>query len=49
MDATGVDMQIVMPPPSQCYYTVPQEIGGFEGKDFAVVFDVLARISGVAK
>ena len=27
MDATGVDMQIVMPPPSQCYYTVPQEIG----------------------
>jgi 3-hydroxyisobutyrate dehydrogenase-like beta-hydroxyacid dehydrogenase len=22
---------------------------GFEGKDFAVVFDVLARISGVAK
>jgi aminocarboxymuconate-semialdehyde decarboxylase len=27
MDATGVDMQIVMPPPSQCYYTVPPEIG----------------------
>jgi hypothetical protein len=24
MDATGVDMQIVMPPRSQCYYTVPQ-------------------------
>ena len=27
MDAMGVDMQIVMPPPPQCYYTVPQEIG----------------------
>src|SRR5262249_54859876 len=27
LDAMGVDMQIVMPPPLQCYYTVPQEIG----------------------
>ena len=25
MDAMGVDMQLVMPPPPQCYYTVPLE------------------------
>jgi aminocarboxymuconate-semialdehyde decarboxylase len=27
MDDMGVDMQLVMPPPPQCYYTVPVEIG----------------------
>ena len=26
MDAMGVDMQLVMPPPPQCYFTVPVEI-----------------------
>ena len=26
MEAMGVDMQIVMPPPPQCYYTVPPDI-----------------------
>ena len=25
MDAMGVDMQLVMPPPPQCYFTVPIE------------------------
>jgi aminocarboxymuconate-semialdehyde decarboxylase len=25
MDAMGVDMQLVMPPPPQCYFTVPAE------------------------
>lgn len=27
MDEAGLDMQLVMPPPPQCYYTVPVEIG----------------------
>jgi aminocarboxymuconate-semialdehyde decarboxylase len=27
MDAAGIDRQIIMPPPPQCYYTVPPEIG----------------------
>jgi aminocarboxymuconate-semialdehyde decarboxylase len=27
MDAAGIDMQIIMPPPGQCTYTVPLEIG----------------------
>jgi aminocarboxymuconate-semialdehyde decarboxylase len=27
MDAAGIDMQIIMPPPPQCYYTVPADIG----------------------
>ena len=27
MDDMGLDMQLVMPPPPQCYYTVPLEIG----------------------
>jgi aminocarboxymuconate-semialdehyde decarboxylase len=27
MDAAGIDLQIIMPPPPQCYYTVPSEIG----------------------
>jgi aminocarboxymuconate-semialdehyde decarboxylase len=26
MDAMGLDMQVVMPPPPQCYYTVPVEV-----------------------
>jgi aminocarboxymuconate-semialdehyde decarboxylase len=26
LDAMGVDLQLVMPPPPQCYYTVPVEI-----------------------
>jgi predicted TIM-barrel fold metal-dependent hydrolase len=26
LDAMGLDMQLVMPPPPQCYYTVPVEI-----------------------
>lgn len=26
LDAMGLDMQLVMPPPSQCYYTVPLDI-----------------------
>ncbi len=26
LDAMGVDVQLVMPPPNQCYYTVPLEI-----------------------
>ncbi len=26
LDAMGVDMQLVMPPPHQCYYTVPLDI-----------------------
>src|SRR5207247_2126191 len=27
MDDMGVDLQLVMPPPPQCYFTVPVEIG----------------------
>ncbi len=27
MDAAGVDMQVIMPPPPQCTYTVPLEVG----------------------
>src|SRR5262249_29952876 len=27
LDAMGLDMQLVMPPPNQCYYTVPLDIG----------------------
>ncbi len=27
MDEMGLDMQLIMPPPPQCYYTVPVEIG----------------------
>jgi aminocarboxymuconate-semialdehyde decarboxylase len=27
MDAAGIDMQIIMPPPGQCTYSVPLEIG----------------------
>src|SRR3954447_19701658 len=26
MDAMGLDMQLIMPPPNQCYYTVPLDI-----------------------
>ena len=26
LDAMGIDMQLVMPPPPQCYYTVPLDI-----------------------
>src|SRR5205085_11220710 len=26
LDAMGIDLQLVMPPPNQCYYTVPLEI-----------------------
>src|SRR5205823_6210498 len=26
LDAMGIDFQLVMPPPPQCYYTVPLEI-----------------------
>ena len=26
LDAMGIDFQLVMPPPPQCYYTVPVEI-----------------------
>jgi aminocarboxymuconate-semialdehyde decarboxylase len=26
LDAMGIDIQLVMPPPNQCYYTVPLEI-----------------------
>ena len=26
LDAMGLDMQLIMPPPPQCYYTVPAEI-----------------------
>jgi aminocarboxymuconate-semialdehyde decarboxylase len=27
LDAMGIDVQLVMPPPPQCYYTVPAETG----------------------
>ncbi len=27
MDAAGIDMQVIMPPPPQCTYTVPLEVG----------------------
>ncbi len=27
MDAAGIDLQVIMPPPPQCTYTVPLEIG----------------------
>ena len=27
MDEAGIDLQVVMPPPGQCYYAVPSEIG----------------------
>jgi aminocarboxymuconate-semialdehyde decarboxylase len=27
MDAAGIDLQIIMPPPGQCTYTVPVELG----------------------
>ena len=27
MDEMGLDMQLIMPPPPQCYYAVPTEIG----------------------
>src|SRR5207244_5278990 len=26
LDAMGIDLQVVMPPPPQCYYTVPPDI-----------------------
>lgn len=26
MDAMGIDLQVIMPPPPQCYYTVPPDI-----------------------
>jgi hypothetical protein len=26
MDAMGIDMQLVLPSPNKCYYTVPSEI-----------------------
>ena len=26
LDAMGVDMQVILPPPGQCYYTLPTEI-----------------------
>src|SRR5262250_626363 len=26
LDAMGIDLQLVMPPPNQCYYTVPVDI-----------------------
>ena len=26
LDAMGIDMQLVMPPPNQCYYTVPLDV-----------------------
>ena len=26
LDAMGIDLQLVMPPPNQCYYTVPLDI-----------------------
>src|SRR6516225_1528004 len=26
LDAMGIDMQLVMPPPNQCFYTVPLDI-----------------------
>ena len=26
LDAMGIDMQVVMPPPNQCYYTVPLDV-----------------------
>ena len=26
LDAMGIDMQLIMPPPHQCYYTVPLDI-----------------------
>lgn len=40
MDEAGLDMQLVMPPPPQCYYTVPVEIGI---KAIEVVNDGLAE------
>ena len=27
LDAMGIDMQVIKPPPGQCYYTMPVEIG----------------------
>src|ERR1700712_755436 len=27
MDAAGIDLQVIMPPPGQCTYTVPLELG----------------------
>src|SRR5262245_59988327 len=26
LDAMGIDLQLIMPPPNQCYYTVPLEV-----------------------
>ncbi len=27
LDAMGIDMQVIKPPPGQCYYTLPVDIG----------------------
>ena len=27
LDAMGIDVQLIMPPPPQCYYTVPPDVG----------------------
>jgi aminocarboxymuconate-semialdehyde decarboxylase len=40
LDAMGLDMQLVMPPPAQCYYTVPLDIAV---KASAMVNDGLAE------
>jgi len=39
LDAAGVDIQLVMPPPPQCYYTVPIEVAA---KAMQIVNDGLA-------
>ena len=33
LDAMGIDFQLVMPPPPQCYYTVPLRHRGAGGAD----------------
>jgi len=40
LDAAGVDVQLIMPPPPQCYYTVPIEIAA---KAMQIVNDGLAE------
>lgn len=40
LDAAGVDIQLVMPPPPQCYYTVPIEVAA---KAMQIINDGLAE------
>ena len=42
LDAMGIDMQVIKPPPGQCYYTVPADIAV---KSAQIVNDGIAEYS----